>query len=132
MADCCYSIGAMTKRKSFVLVILLTMFLTACSSSEQTANQATATAQPAPEAKPQPDANNANVVKAEGQVAIIPPAPQPVTLPATVPPAKAPKIELPMKKADFGKVDQDKHLVKNFVVKNTGKAPLNIESVTPS
>ena len=119
----------------FLLLLVLTFGLTACSSSEQNANQPNATVQPAPEVKPQPDANDPNVVKAQGQVAVIPPAPQPApqptTPPATVNPAKAPKIELPVKKADFGKVDQDKKLTKDIVVKNVGKAPLNIASVTP-
>ena len=121
----------MVKRKTFLLLLILTIGLTACSGSEQNANQPNPTVQPTQEVKPQPDANNPNVVKAEGQVAIIPPAPQPITPPATVIPGKAPKIKLPVMKADFGKVAQEKYLVKDFVVKNIGKAPLNIESVTP-
>ena len=78
------------------------------------------------------------MVKAEGVLgAIAPPnqaAASPQTNPATAAIAdagKAPKIELPIKKIDFGNVRQDRKIIKDFVVKNVGKAPLNIESVTP-
>jgi hypothetical protein len=44
----------------------------------------------------------------------------------------APKLVLPLNDIDFGKVAQGKSLTRNLVVKNAGKANLNIESVSPS
>lgn len=39
---------------------------------------------------------------------------------------------LPVQKIDFGKQPKSKSLTKSIVIKNTGKADLNIESVQPS
>ena len=122
----------MNKIKVFLLLSIFSLALTACSEAEQNANHANP---PAPQAAAQADAN-ANVVKVQGQMAVIPAAPQPAAPQPAAPPAnvdlaKAPKIDLPVMKADFGTVKEDKKIVKNFVVKNVGKAPLNIESITP-
>ena len=46
--------------------------------------------------------------------------------------ARAPKLVIPEKKIDFGKQPQDKTLVRAIVVRNGGRADLNIESVVPS
>jgi hypothetical protein len=46
--------------------------------------------------------------------------------------ARAPKLVVPDKKIDFGKQPQDKNLVRAIVIKNGGRADLNIESVVPS
>jgi hypothetical protein len=46
--------------------------------------------------------------------------------------ARAPKLIAPDKKIDFGKQPQDKSLVRAIVIKNGGRADLNIESVAPS
>ena len=133
----------MTKRNFFFCTLILSMFLTACSNSEQKPTaQATPTAQPGQEIKA--PANNAatsdnpNVVKAEGGVvAAVAPPNQQATTPQAVsaPPvdlATAPKIELVSKKIDFGTVKADKKIVREVVVKNVGKSVLNIESVAPS
>jgi ABC-type Fe3+-hydroxamate transport system substrate-binding protein len=44
----------------------------------------------------------------------------------------APKLVAPAKKLDFGKQPQDKSLVRAILIKNGGRADLNIESVVPS
>ena len=118
------------------------MFLTACSNSEPQATTPTPTAQTSQETKASGD-NNASadtpkVVQAEGVLGTIAPPNQAAsaapTNPATAAIAdtgRAPKIELPIKKLDFGTVRQDRKIIKDFVVKNVGKAPLNIESVNP-
>jgi hypothetical protein len=132
----------MTKRFFFLSTLIVGMFLTACSNSEPQATPPNnPPAQTAPETKPPSDkgasTDDRNVVKAEGAVAVIPPDPSAATpqanpaTPAIADAGKAPKIELPVKKIDFGKVKADKKILKDFVVKNVGKAPLNIESVTP-
>jgi hypothetical protein len=125
----------MTKRFFFLSTLIVAMFLTACSNSEpQATSPSNPPAQTAPETKPPSEkgasTDDRNVVKAEGTVAVIPPNP-PAATPAIADPGKAPKIELPVKKLDFGKVGQDKTILKDIVVKNVGKAPLNIESVKP-
>jgi hypothetical protein len=132
----------MTKQKIFLSTLILAMFLTACSNSEpQATTPNNPPAQTGQETKapsaPAASTDDRNVVKAEGTVAVIPPNPPAATpqaspaTPAIADAGKAPKIELPVKKMDFGKVKEDKKIVKDFVVKNVGKAPLNIESVTP-
>ncbi len=133
----------MTKQKIFLSTLILAMFLTACSNSEQKpATQNNPTTQPSQEIKT-PSAtgatdDNPNVVKAEGGVAIIPPNPPAATpqaspaTPAIADAGKAPKIDLPTRKVDFGKVAPGKNMTRDIVVKNVGKAVLNIESVTPS
>lgn len=115
------------------------MFLTACSNSEPQTTTPTPTAQTNQETNASGD-NNASadtpkVVKAEGVLGTIAPPNQAATPPQATPAVadtdKAPKIELPIKKLDFGTVRQDKKIIKDFVVKNVGKAPLNIVSVNP-
>lgn len=46
--------------------------------------------------------------------------------------AHAPKLIVPLTDIDFGKVAKGKSLTRTLVVKNAGKADLNIESVSPS
>ena len=46
--------------------------------------------------------------------------------------ARAPKLVAPEKQIDFGKQPQNKNLVRPIVIKNGGRADLNIESVVPS
>jgi len=45
---------------------------------------------------------------------------------------RVPHLIAPTKKIDFGKQPQDKSLVRSVVIKNGGRADLNIESVVPS
>lgn len=117
------------------------MFLTACSHSEpQPAAQAPATAQPGQEVKAPANsgatANNPDPAKNGGAVGAIAPPPQQAAVTTPTPPAvdlaNAPKIELVSKKVDFGKVKEDKKIVRELVVKNVGKSVLNIDSVNPS
>jgi hypothetical protein len=49
-----------------------------------------------------------------------------------VPSPTSPRLVLPVSNIDFGSVNQGKSLVRNLVVKNTGRSDLNIESVAPS
>ena len=46
--------------------------------------------------------------------------------------ARAPKLVAPEKQIDFGKQPQNKNLIRPIVIKNGGRAVLNIESVVPS
>jgi hypothetical protein len=132
----------MTKRNLFLCTLFLTMFLTACSHSEpQPAAQAPAGAPPGQEVKAPANtgatSDNPNVVKGDGgAVGAIAPPPQQAAVAIPAPPvvdlANAPKIELVSKKVDFGKVKEDKKIVRELVVKNVGKSVLNIDSVNPS
>jgi hypothetical protein len=127
----------MTKRNSFLCTLIVTMFLTACSNSDQKPTaQATPTAQPGQEVKAANNnaatSDNPAMAKTDGAAgAIVSPTPQPVSTPP-VDLATAPKIELVSKKIDFGTVKPDKKIVRDFVVKNVGKSVLNIDSVAPS
>jgi hypothetical protein len=126
----------MTKRNFFLCTFILTLFLTACSNSDQKPT-ATPTAQPGQEVKA-PNSNAATGATAStsdnpnaATGAVTSPTVQPVSTPP-VDLANAPKIELVSKKIDFGKVQPDKKIVREFVVKNVGKSVLNIASVAPS
>jgi hypothetical protein len=136
----------MTKQKFFLSTLIFALFLTACSNSDQPpATQNNPPSQPSQEVKASSDkgasTDDRNVVKAEGAVAVMPPSPpspQAATppanaaTPANVDPANAPRISLVSKKVDFGKVAPEKNISREIVVKNVGKAALNIESVAPS
>ncbi|HSF23682.1 MAG TPA: hypothetical protein VLE20_05595 [Blastocatellia bacterium] len=52
--------------------------------------------------------------------------------PATSAMVPAPKLIVPLTDIDFGKVAQGKSLTRNLVIKNAGKADLQIQSVAPS
>ncbi|MEW6126932.1 MAG: hypothetical protein AB1757_07825 [Acidobacteriota bacterium] len=120
----------MFKKKSLLLIFLLPLLVIACSSSTPQTGNENQSNQPPEEAR----ADGSKVVKAEGTVAVIPPTPPPVapTPQPAVAPANAPKLLLPVTSANYGKVKTDKTLVRTFDIKNTGKSPLNIESVSPS
>jgi hypothetical protein len=130
----------MTKRNFFFCTLILTMFLTACSNSDQKPTaQATPTAQPGQEVKATNSSpttsDNPSTAKTDGAVGAVASPNQPAAQPVSTPPvdlATAPKIELVSKKIDFGAVKPDKKIVREFVVKNVGKSVLNISSVAPS
>lgn len=46
--------------------------------------------------------------------------------------ARAPKLIAPEKKVDFGKLPQEKTLIRAIAIRNGGRADLNIEAVVPS
>src|SRR5215510_6951470 len=51
---------------------------------------------------------------------------------SATPSGPLPKLVAPDKQIDFGKQPQDKTLVRAITIRNSGRALLNIESVTPS
>jgi hypothetical protein len=124
----------MTKRNFFLCTFILTLFLTACSNSDQKPT-ATPTAQPAANSNAAPTATGAIAATSDNPNAAVGAVTSPTVQPVSTPPvdlANAPKIELVSKKIDFGKVQPDKKIVREFVVKNVGKSVLNIASVAPS
>lgn len=123
----------MTKRNFFLCTFILTLFLTACSNSDQKPTATpTANSNAAPAATAAtPAASGTSDTPTPAVGAVTSPTPQPISTPP-VDLANAPKIELVSKKIDFGKVPADKKIVREFVVKNVGKSVLNITSVAPS
>jgi len=134
-------------RKLYLVPILFTACLTGCSSG---ANQASSPANAPSDANANSSASvaqNATPLAPSGQPSVVAPVPpaQPATKPEAKPAANtnaahpgatsktaAPKLILPLVNIDFGSVSQGKSLTRNLIVKNTGKADLNIESVVPS
>ena len=142
-------------RKLYLVPILFTACLTGCSSG---ANQASSPANAPSDANANSSASvaqNATPLAPSGQPSVVAPVrpAQPATKPEAKPGATAdakpaantnaahpgatlktaaPKLILPLVNIDFGSVSQGKSLTRNLVVRNTGKADLNIESVVPS
>lgn len=120
----------------FFLSLLLsaTIFIVACSDADQNANsQSKAANANQSNRSEETQANGSKIVRAEGTVAVIPannnqPAPQPNNPLIT---GKAPKLFLPITNADYGKIKAEKSFTRTFDIKNTGNAPLNIQTVTP-
>jgi hypothetical protein len=138
-------------RKFYLIPVLLALLMAACSSpSEDAASSNNNSEQPS---VTQPSiaqngtpttTNNANasdILAPAGQPFPAQPkmAPgnkqpdgsQPAAKPATVTMGKAPKLVAPAKTIEFGKQPQDKTLVRNFQIRNTGNAELQIEDVKP-
>jgi hypothetical protein len=122
--------------KFFLSLLLLVMLLVAaCSDASENGNsQSKAANSNQNNRSEETQANGSKVVKAEGAVAVIPPANSnrpgpPATDPAIT--GKAPKLFLPVTNADYGKVKAEKSFTRTFDIKNNGNAPLNIEAVTP-
>ena len=137
--------------KQYAALLLLAALVSACSGPAENQGSSNTNAPPAQansNSAPQPQIAQSN-----------PPAVAPRTAPPTVqpippPPAKsavagnanaanaanglaagnarAPKLVAPDKQIDFGKQAQNKNLVRPIVIKNGGRADLNIESVVPS
>jgi hypothetical protein len=135
--------------KRYVALLGLVVLLSGCadspnnsaSSNSNSAQQPNSNAQQ-PVAQGDP-ANPAPSVAVPTVQPIPPPAAAPVQPPVTanvngaIPPkpaAKAggPKLIAPSKRLEFGKQPQDKTLIRAIVIKNGGRANLNVESVTPS
>lgn len=69
---------------------------------------------------------------AEEPAATVDATPAKVPDASAAPNARVPRLVIPQKKIDFGKQPQEKSLVRAIVIKNGGRADLNIESVVPS
>ena len=111
------------------------------SSNSNSAQQANSNAQQ-PLAQDNPATPSPSVALPTVQTIPSPAAPPvhpPVTanVNAAMPPKPAanvggPKLIAPSKRLEFGKQPQDKTLIRAIVIKNGGRANLNVESVTPS
>jgi hypothetical protein len=153
---------AMKHLKLFICVMLVTSGFSACTVPPESTGSANSNASPTNSnsaAKPEiaratPPALAPTPTPLKVEPATQPatqPVPQPTPLsPATVKPAnsnsgaaasavaagvaegRVPHLIAPTKKIDFGKQPQDKSLVRSVVIKNGGRADLNIESVVPS
>jgi hypothetical protein len=135
----------------YAALLMVVVLFTSCSApDEHSGSPNTGAAQQAnSNSAPQPQIAQSNA-PSEAPVTVPPtvqpPPPAPVeksaatidATPAKAPDAsaadnvRAPKLVIPEKKIDFGKQPQDKTLVRAIVVKNGGRANLNIESVVPS
>ena len=116
------------------LLLAATIFSVACSDENQNANSQSRAANANQNPRSEETlANGSKIVKAEGTVAVIPPNNNQSGPKATDPAitGKAPKLFLPVTNADYGKVKAEKSFTRSFDVKNTGNAPLNIQTVTP-
>jgi hypothetical protein len=127
---------------NFLLPILAASFLAACSSpAADEATKNSNTSSPSAELK-RPEQPAAAASSAQPAQTPTTPAPQfspatPAASPASGPtqPASAtalPKLVIPVQKIDFGRQPKAKSLTKSILIKNVGKADLNIESVQPS
>ena len=132
--------------KRYVALLGLVALLSACAGSpENSASSNSNSAEQANSNSQQPVAQG-NATDASPSVA--PPAVQSIPPPSTPPPVTAnvdgaippkpaaiaggPKLIAPAKRLEFGKQPQDKTLIRAIVIKNGGRANLNVESVTPS
>jgi hypothetical protein len=135
--------------KRYAALLALVALLSACSGSGENQGSSNTNAPPAQannNSAPQPQIAQGN------PPAVAPGTAAPTVQPIPAPPAaksaaagnanaangpaatnaRAPKLVVPDKKIDFGKQPQDKNLVRAIVIKNGGRADLNIESVVPS
>lgn len=134
--------------KRYVALLGLVTLLSACAGSpENSASSNNNSAQQANSNSQQPlaegNATDASPSVAPPAAQSMPPPTSPVQPPATanvnaaIPPKAAaiaggPKLIAPAKRLEFGKQPQDKTLIRAIVIKNGGRANLNVESVTPS
>lgn len=137
----------------YAALLMLVALFTACSGSDEhsaTSNSnVTQQANSNAAAQPQVAQDNAPVVApspAPPAVQSIPPLPPPAGREAamanqsaadaknasTATNARVPKLVVPDKKIDYGKQPQGKTLVRAIVIKNGGRADLNIEAVVPT
>jgi ABC-type Fe3+-hydroxamate transport system substrate-binding protein len=135
--------------KPYAVLLALIALLSACSgpvensgssntSAPQQANSNTAPQPQIAQGNPPPDAP----ISAPPTVQPIPPPPATAKSAANsnanaanalgAGNALAPKLVASEKQIDFGKQPQNKNLVRAIVIKNGGRADLNIESVVPS
>ncbi len=129
-----YFVMKNSRIKLWVLPILITMLMTACSSPEDTSSSNNNASQPA-------NSNTAPLVAMRDSPVIpnnsnVSPPPvkgkSPTTQPvAGAPTDKAPKLVAPTKTIEFGKQPQGKTIVRTFQIRNAGNAALQIENVQP-
>jgi hypothetical protein len=134
--------------KRYVALLGLMTLLSACAGSpENSATSNSNSAQQANSNSQQPvaqgNATDASPSLAPPAVQLIPPPPAPPVQPPATTNAnaatpliaandRAPKLIAPAKRLEFGKQPQEKTLIRAIVIKNGGRANLNVESVTPS
>ena len=140
-----------SKMKRYATLLVLAVLASACSGPAENQGSSNTNAPPAQansnSSSPQPQI-------AQGNPPAVAPGPVPPTVQQIPPPpksaaagnanaanatngpaagnARAPKLVAPEKQIDFGKQPQNKNLVRPIVIKNGGRADLNIESVVPS
>ena len=133
--------------KRHVALLGLVILLTACAGSpENSASSNSNSAQQANGNSQQPVAQD-DATDASPSVAPPSVQPMPPPTPQAQPPAtananaatpstgandRAPKLIAPAKRLEFGKQPQEKTLIRAIVIRNGGRANLNVESVTPS
>ena len=135
--------------KPYAALLVLAALLSACSGTAENSGSSNTNAPPQ-----QANTNSAaqpQIAQDKPAAAVPSPAPSAVQpIPPTTPAksaansnanpanasaagnARVPKLVAPAKKIDFGKQPQDKSLVRAIMIKNGGRADLNIESVVPS
>ena len=138
--------------KRYATLLVLAVLASACSGPAENQGSSNTNAPPA-----QANSNSAPQPQiAQGNPPAVGPGPAPPTVQQIPPPppaksaaagnanaanatngsaagnARAPKLVAPEKQIDFGKQPQNKNLVRPIVIKNGGRADLNIESVVPS
>jgi hypothetical protein len=125
---------------SYAALLVLAALFSACSGPPPESGSSNTSAQP------QANSNGAAAAPNPPPLAVqpIPPPPTPVekspansnansaTAGAAAGNARVPRLVVSEKKIDYGKVPQEKTLVRTIVIKNGGLANLNIESVVPS
>jgi hypothetical protein len=129
--------------KRYATLLVLAVLASACSGPAENQGSSNTNAPPA-----QANSNSAPPPQiAQGNPPAVAPGPAPPTVQQIPAPpaaksaaagnanaanARAPKLVAPEKQIDFGKQPQNKNLVRPIVIKNGGRADLNIESVVPS
>ena len=127
-------------RTLYILPVLLTVLMAACSAPEDSNSTNNNSAVPSPQNRPQTtDVSTAPVTPEPQQTGQLPPVklPEPTTAnrnpPAPQPSTGgAPKLVVPKTVIDFGKQAKEKSLARTIALKNTGNAELKIEAVEPS
>jgi hypothetical protein len=139
-------------KKPYAALLALVALLPACSRpAESSGSSATSATQ-------QANTNSAQPPVAQGGTALATQSPAPLAVQSIPPPtpaaesaettpaqpsataattptasdARLPKLVAPDKRINFGKQPQDKTLVRAIIIRNSGRANLNIESVVPS
>ena len=133
-------------RKVYIAPLLLATLIAACSSQPENPNNNTAPSSPVAQNGTVPANSEASSPPASvppGRPAVTPAEeakvetdkaalPKVSAGPPAAPSGPSPKLVLPAMKMDFGKQPQSKSLARTIIIRNAGKAPLNIDAVEPS